>query len=141
MISLNPYLVYNGNCEEAFNFYKMVFGAEELYLGRYQDVPQDARKYFPNAADEHIMHASLKIDEKTVIMGNDSAEIAAQLTTALARDFYLYIDLDEPKEAIRIFNELSAGGKIIVPIAQSFWSPCYGVLNDRFGIHWKITAH
>lgn len=141
MISVNPYLVYKGNCEEAFNFYKTVFGVNNLYIGYYKDVPEEARKFFPNALDENVMHATLQIDEKTVIMGNDSADTTTQSTTPFPRDFYLYINTDEPKEAIRIFNELSAEGEIIIPIAQTFWSPCYGVLTDQFGIHWKITSH
>ena len=141
MISLTPYLVYKGNCEEAFNFYKIVFGGGELYLGRYKEVPQETRKYFPNALEENIMHGTLKIYKNTVIMGNDSSEIAEQITSGFARDFYLFFDFDDPKEAIRIFNELSVGGKIIVPIGESFWSPCYGVLTDKFGINWKINSH
>lgn len=141
MISVNPYLVYKGNCEEAFNYYKTVFGGESLYIGRYKDVPEEARKFFPNAPDENVMHATLQIDERTVIMGNDSADISAESTTPFSRDFYLYINTDTSKEAIRIYNELSAGGNKIVPIAQTFWSPCYGVVTDKFGIHWKITSH
>lgn len=141
MISVNPYIVYRGNCEEAFSFYKTVFDSESLYIGRYKDVPEEARKFFPNAHDENVMHATLQIDEKTVLMGNDSADISEQSATSFSRDFYLYLNTDNSEEAIRIFNELSVGGKIIVPIAQTFWSTCYGVLTDRFGIHWKITSH
>jgi PhnB protein len=74
-------------------------------------------------------------------MGNDLAEASGESTTSLARDFYLYINTDNPKEAIRIFKELSIGGKIVVPITETFWAPCYGVLTDKFGIHWKITSH
>jgi PhnB protein len=140
MLSLNPYLVFKGNCEAAFHFYKLIFGGEILYLGRYKEVPPEARKFFPNAQDEHIMHGALQIDEKTVIMGNDSAKTAEQLT-AFARDFYLYINTDNPKEAFRIFNELSAEGEILMPITETFWSPCYGIVTDKFGIHWKITSH
>jgi PhnB protein len=64
MISLNPYLVYQGNCAEAFTFYKSVFGGESLYIGRYKDAPEEARKFFPNAHDESVMHATLQIDAK-----------------------------------------------------------------------------
>jgi PhnB protein len=141
MISVNPYLVYQGNCEEAFTFYKTVFRAESLYIGRYKDAPEEARKFFPKAHDENVMHATLLINEKTIIMGNDSADISDQPAMALSRDFYLYLNTDSPKEAIRIFNELSVDGETIMPITQTFWSPCYGILADKFGIHWKITSH
>jgi PhnB protein len=141
MISVNPYLVYQGNCAEAFTFYKTAFGGESLYIGRYKDAPEEAKKFYPNAHDENVMHATLQIDERTIIMGNDSADLSAQPPTSSSRDFYLYLNTDNPKEAIRIFNELSVGGKIIMPIVQTFWSPCYGILADKFGIHWKITSH
>ena len=141
MISVNPYLVYKGNCEEAFIFYKTVFGGGSLYIGHYKDVPEEAKKFFPNAHDENVMHATLQIDERTVIMGNDSADISAQSVTLFSKDFYLYLNTDNPKEAIRIFNELSIGGKILMPVTQTFWSPFYGILTDKFGIHWKITSH
>jgi PhnB protein len=141
MISLNPYLVYQGNCAEAFNFYKSVFGGESLYIGRYKDAPEEAKKFFPNAHDESVMHATLQIDERTIIMGNDSADLSDGSAGPISIDFYLYIKTDDPKEANRIFNELSVGGKIIMPIVQTFWSPCYGILADKFGIHWKITSH
>jgi PhnB protein len=141
MISLNPYLVYQGNCAEAFTFYKSVFGGESLYIGRYKDAPEETRNFFPNALDENVMHATLQIDERTIIMGNDSADLSAGSAVPISRDFYLYIKTDDPKEANRIFNELSVGAKIIMPIVQTFWSPCYGILADKFGIHWKITSH
>ncbi len=141
MISLNPYLVYNGKCEEAFNFYKNIFSNAELHITRYKDAPEEAKKFFPNAPNESVVHATLKINENTVIMGNDNAESSPQLIKPFSNDFYLYFVTDNPKEAIRIFNELSIAGKIILPIAQTFWSPLYGVLIDRFGIHWKLTSH
>jgi PhnB protein len=87
MISVNPYLVYRGNCEETFIFYKTVLGGESLYIGRYKDVPVDAKKYFPNAQDENVMHATLQIDERTIIMGNDSADISEQSAMSFSRDF------------------------------------------------------
>jgi PhnB protein len=141
MISVTPYLVYKGNCEEAFLFYKTVFGGKSLYIGRYKDVPEEAKKFFPNAQDENVMHATLQIDERTVIMGNDRADLSEQSAMSFSSDFYLYVQADNPQEAGRIFHELSVGGKIIMPIVQTFWSPCYGILTDRFGIHWKITSH
>lgn len=141
MSSLNPYLVYNGNCEEAFNFYKKVFRGADLHITRYKEAPEEAKKFFPNASDENILHATLKIDENMVIMGNDHADSSPQLAKSFSVDFYLYVDIDSPKEAIRIFNELSIAGKVIMPIVETFWSPVYGILTDRFGINWKLTSH
>lgn len=141
MISLNPYLVYNGNCEEAFNFYKSVFHGADLHTTYYKDAPREAKKYFPNAPDENVVHATLKIDENTFIMGNDNADPSLPSKKPFSNDFYLYVNTDNPKEAIRIFNELSVAGRVILPIAETFWSPVYGILIDKFGIHWKLTSH
>ena len=139
MIALNPYLVFKDNCEEAFNFYKSVFDGDILYLGRYKDVPQADKKLFPMSMDEKIIHATLKIDCKTTLMGCDSIEAYEQPTTAFFNNFYLYISTDSQEEAYRIFNELAVEGKIIMPISQTFWSTHYGMVTDKFGISWKIT--
>lgn len=73
MITVNPYLYFNGNCEEAFNFYKSVFETEFQYIGRYEDVPQTDRFIFQEQ-DNKIMHVSLPISEHTILMGSDNAE-------------------------------------------------------------------
>ncbi len=74
MTTLNPYLVFKGNCEDAFNFYKSVFGGDFRYIVRYKDVPQTDRQIFPLEADEKIMHVSLPVSTETILMGCDSTE-------------------------------------------------------------------
>lgn len=138
MITLNPYLVFKDNCEEAFNFYKIVFGGE-LYIGRYKDVPLQAKRFFPLSQDEKTMHASLKLTPDITLMGCDSIEAYTE-PARFANNFYLYISADNQAEAIRIFNELSVEGEIIMPIDKTFWSTCYGMLTDKFGIRWKVTS-
>ncbi len=117
----------------------MLFGGEFLYIGRYKDIPQADRQLFPISSDEKIMHVSLQINTKTILMGCDSIETFEQSTTALVNNFYLYISTNSQEEAYRIFNELSAEGKIIMPIDRTFWSTHYGMVTDKFGVHWKIT--
>lgn len=138
MTTLNPYLVFKDNCEEAFHFYKVVFGGDILFMGRYKDVPQTDKKLFPLSADEKIMHASLQIAPNTVIMGCDSIETYEGLTSGIA-NFYLYISTISQAEAYRIYNELAVGGQAVMPIGPTFWSTHYGMLVDKFGISWKIT--
>ncbi len=140
-LSLNTYLVYNGDCERAFSFYKSVFVDAELYIARYQDAPEQAKQFFVNAVGESVLHATLTIDENTVLMGNDNPDPLPAPAKPSFGNFYLYIEAEDPKEAIRIFNGLSACGKIILPIAETFWSPVYGIFIDRFGVRWKITSH
>lgn len=139
MIALHPYLIFNGNCEEAFHFYKTVFGGEILYMGRYKDVPEAARAFFPGSVDEQIMHATLQIDTEAILMGNDSVETYEKSTGVVANNFFLYISTETQADAYRIFDELSGEGKIIMPITETFWSSHYGIVSDKFGISWKIT--
>ncbi len=136
MTKLNPYLFFNGNCEEAFNFYKSVFRREFKYLGRYKDVPNSDRKVF-KAGDEKIMHVTLPISEETTLMGSDNAEPHPE--PGSSSSFALYINTDSRDEADRLFNELSAGGKIKVAMTETFWGSYYGICQDKFGINWKIT--
>jgi PhnB protein len=139
MITLNPYLVFKDNCEEAFHFYKTVFGGEILFMGHYKDVPQVTRQLFPGSTDEQIMHATLQINAETVLMGNDSVETYEKSKGAFTNNFFLYISTENQTDAYRIFDELSIEGKITMPITQTFWSTHYGIVIDKFGINWKIT--
>jgi PhnB protein len=139
MITLNPYLVFKDNCEDAFNFYKVVFDGNILFMGRYKDVPQADKRLFPNSSDEKIMHATLQINAETILMGNDSIKVYEQPKSTCENNFYLYISTGNEEEAYRIFNDLSTEGKVIMPIAKTFWSTHFGMVTDKFGIRWKIT--
>ena len=136
MTKVNPYLFFNGNCEEAFNFYKSVFRKEFRYLGRYKDVPNTDRKKFKED-DEKIMHVTLPISDETTLMGSDNTQSDAPL--GLNEGFALYINTGTREEADRLFNELCVGGQIKVPMTETFWGSYYGVFKDRFGVNWKIT--
>lgn len=136
MTKLNPYLFFNGNCEEAFNFYKLVFRRELKFFGRYKDVPSTDRQIF-KAHDEKIMHVTLPISDETTLMGSDNAESSEEAGSK--NSFALYINTDSRAEAERLFNELSVGGQIKVSMTETFWGSYYGVLKDKFGINWKIT--
>lgn len=135
MTIINPYLYFNGNCEEAFNFYKSVFRSEFKYIGRYRDVPQAQRGIFSDG-DDKIMHVSLPISSETTLMGSDNSEIfKGSVSTS---NFSLSINTDLKEEAERLFQSLSIDGKIILPINETFWGSYYGIATDKFGINWKI---
>lgn len=136
MVTVNPYLYFNGNCEEAFNFYKAVFQRDFTYLGRYKDVPQTDRQVFQET-DEKIMHVSLPISSETVLMGSDNNKAYEELLTY--NNFSLIIHTDEKIEADRLFHELSQGGQIKMPMNLTFWGSYYGICIDKFGIMWKVT--
>jgi PhnB protein len=137
MTTVNPYIYFKGNCEDAFNFYKAVFRKEITYIGRYKDVPQTDRRIFQEA-DEKIMHISLPISTETILMGSDNSEAYKESTVFTG--FSLIIHTDSKTEAVRLFNELSENGQIKVPMNMTFWGAYYGLCIDKFGISWKITS-
>ncbi|RKR84874.1 PhnB protein [Mucilaginibacter gracilis] len=140
MLTLSPYLVFNGNCEEAFNFYEQVFGGKILYMGRYKDVPLPSRQFFKAATNQQIMHASLQINAQTIIMGNDNVETYQKANGTVINNFFIYIATQSQAQAYGIFNQLATHGQIIMPMAQTFWTNHYGIVTDKFGINWKITS-
>lgn len=137
MKAVNPYLNFAGNTEEAFNFYKSVFGGE--FLGgifRFKDTP-DATKL--NAADkEKIMHVALKMGESNMIMATDALESMGFKLT-FGNNFYISIDAESKEEADKLFNALSEGGKIEVKMADQFWGAYFGSLTDKFNVKWMIN--
>jgi len=139
MTKVNVYMTFNGNCEEAFSFYRSVFGGEFLFLGRFKDVPAADRQAFHLENDEKIMHVSLPISKETILMGCDTTEPNGQ-GIVFGNNISLSIDTDTREEASRIFNELSVGGQIKMAMNQTFWGSYFGVLADRFGINWLVSC-
>jgi PhnB protein len=112
MTKLNPYLFFDGNCEEVFNFYKSVFRSEFKYVGPYKKVPNTDRQIFKKN-DEKIMHITLPISKETTLMGSYNAEFFTDFGSN--NSFALYINTDSREEADQLFDELSVGGQIKVP--------------------------
>ena len=136
MTTANPYLNFNGNTEEAFNFYKSVFGGEFLAIMRFKDNP--ACGNIAETDQNRIMHIALPITKDTVLMATDSLESMGQKLT-VGNNFYICLAPDSKGEADRLFNELSAGGKVEMPIQDMFWGAYWGSFADRFGVQWMIN--
>ena len=138
MTTVNVYLTFNGNCEEAFNFYRSVFGGEFPYLGRYKDMPAEDRKQTASEDAEKIMHVSLPVSKETVLMGSDTGgEWAANYSRG--NNFSISINTDTKEEADRLFNGLSAGGTATMPMNKTFWGDYFGMFTDKFGINWMVS--
>jgi PhnB protein len=135
MAMVNPYLNFNDNCEEAFKFYKSVFGGEFATVMRFKDVPAE---YQGDASEnEKIMHMALPIGQGTMLMGSD---IPASMGSAKpGTNFAISISTGSEAEADRLFKGLSAGGQITMPLDKAFWGNYFGMLNDKFGIPWMIS--
>ncbi|MFN3753664.1 VOC family protein [Flavobacterium sp.] len=138
MTQVNPYLIFNGNCEEAFLFYQSVFGGEFPYIGKFKDMPSDDPNCPPPSAEEanRIMHVCLPIGN-TVLMGSDSTSQSGDVT--IGSNISVSINTDSRAEADRIFNGLSAGGNAFMPMTNTFWGAYFGMFTDKFGINWMVN--
>ena len=136
MITINPYIYFDGNCEEAFTFYASVFRKEISHISKYKDVPKPKRTIFQES-DEKIMHVTLPLSKETMLNGSDNS--LAYKEAVQHKTFTLIIHADSKEEVDRLFGELSQNGQIIVPVGLTFWGAYYGQCIDAFGINWKIT--
>lgn len=134
MSSLNPYLNFNGNTEEAFNHYKSVFGGEFTALMRFGDTP--GCEDMPETEKNGIMHVALPIGSN-MIMGTDVPKSMEQVT--FGTNSSISVSVDSREDADRFFNGLAAGGKIGMPMDDMFWGDYYGMLTDKFGVQWMIS--
>lgn len=139
MAAINPYLVFNGNCEEAFLFYKSVFGGEFTYIGKFGEMPADAAGggSVSEADKNKIMHVSLPIGKDTVLMGSDCDSKSGAV--AIGANISISINTESKEEADTLFNGLSAGGNPFMPMSQTFWGAYFGMFVDKFGIHWMVN--
>ena len=136
MATLNPYLNFPGNTEEAFNFYKSVFGGEFMMIQRFKDTPEADR--VPEKEKEKIMHISLPIGKGNVLMGTDALESMGHKVT-VGDNISLSLSPESEEETKKLFNALSAGGKVTVPLDKMFWGALFGMFTDKFGIQWMVN--
>jgi PhnB protein len=136
MTKINPYLHFPGNTEEAFNFYKSVFGGEFMgEIMRWKNAPEPDK--ISKTEHEKVMHISLPIGNGNVLMGSDALESMGQKLTA-GNNFNIIISPDSKEDAERIFNALSAGGTVVMPLQDTFWGDYFGLCTDKYGIQWMI---
>ena len=136
MVAVNPYLNFNGTTEDAFIFYKSVFGGDFITLQRFKDTPE--ADSVPVADREKIMHVALEIGEGTILMGTDALESMGH-PLKVGNNFYMSISVNSEKEADKYFHALSEGGRINVPLEKTFWGAYFGIFTDKFGIQWMIS--
>ncbi len=135
MAQINPHINFNGNAEEAFTFYKSVFGGEFSTIVRFKDFAGPDFQVKENEA-EKIMHIALPIG-KNLLMANDVPEIMGKTNENENRS-KISVSVESKEEADKIFNGLSAGGQIEMPIGDSPWGSYFGMFRDKYGIEWMI---
>ena len=135
MTTINPYINFNGNAEEAFTFYKSVFGGEFGQITRFKDI---AGTEFPIPENEanKIMRISLPIGN-SVLLANDVPEAMGRVNEDENRS-KIAVTAESKEEADRIFNGLSAGGTVEMPMAQSPWGTYFAMFRDKYGIEWTV---
>ena len=138
MKNLNPYLTFGGNCEEAFNFYRSVFGGEFSYLGRFSEMPPQEGMEISEEEANRIMHISLPISKEDVLMGSDTGDWAPALKSG--NNISLSITVDTKEDVNTIFDKLAEGGEVTMPVEDMFWGDYMGMCVDKFGINWMIGA-
>lgn len=139
MTTVNVYLNFLGNCEEAFHFYQSVFGGEFSYVGRFDEIPPGSEMPpVPEDLKNKIMHIGLPISKETMLMGSDTGGEWAPTFTK-GNNFSISITADSKEKADSFFKGLSEGGKVTMPMADTFWGDYFGMFEDKFGINWMIS--
>lgn len=136
MTKLNTYLNFARNAEEAFKFYKSVFGGEFSSVVRYKDMPMEGMS-IPKGDDDKMMHISLPLDTGDVLMASDSLESLGQKLVP-GNNVYISVHPVSKEEADRIFNALSVDGEIEMAIADQPWGDYWGSFKDKFGVMWMV---
>ena len=138
MPAINPYLNFNGTAEEAFNFYRSIFGGEFVMLMRMKDTPEEHRKHVSPQELEKIMHIALPINGGGMLMATDSLESLGQKLT-VGNNFYISLSPESREEADRVFGALSQGGRVETSLTDMFWG-YFGCFTDKFGIQWMLNV-
>lgn len=133
---IQPYLFFDGNCEEAVEFYRKALGAEVDMLLRYKESPDPPPPgMVPPGWDDKIMHTTLRIGD-AIVMASDGP---CPGETGF-RGFSLSLSAPDAATAEKFFTALADGGQVRMPLGKTFWSPCFGMLSDRFGVGWMVNV-
>jgi PhnB protein len=133
---IEPYLFFDGRCEEAIEFYTKALGAEVLMLMRFKESPEPPQPgMIPPGSENKIMHVCLRIGDANVMASDGRCTGQADF-----QGFSLSITAPHETEAGQIFAALAEGGQVQMPLAKTFWSPCFGMVADRFGVGWMVTV-
>jgi PhnB protein len=134
-MQVQPYLNFNGRCQEAIDFYRRALGAEVTMLMRFKDCPEPQSAMMAPENKEKVMHAALKIGDATVFASDGRCSGATSF-----QGISLSLDANNETEAKRLFGALADGGQVQMPLAKTFFSPSFGMVADRFGVSWMVIV-
>lgn len=136
MKTINPYLIFNGNAEEAFEFYQTVFGGE-IFKMRFSEMPGTSE--IPEQDENKLAHVALTIAGKDQILMASDSGTGHEATMQENGNYYLSLEPESTEEAEQIYNKLSDGGKVIMPLDETDWAEKFAMFADKFGIQWMIN--
>lgn len=135
MAVAHPYIHFNGNCEEAFQHYREVFGGEFSMIARYSESP--GAQHVSSGDDNKIMHISLPLSNGSMLLGSDIPSAFPQ--AKMGSNYFVSIHTNNADEARKIYDGLAAGGQVYMPLDKTFWTELFGMLADKYGIQWMIS--
>lgn len=131
-MQINPYLSFNGNCEEVLAFYQNVFNGEVTALNRYEGAPMPVPDHYKNK----VLHASLEFEGNTLMM----CDAMPGSETRAGNNFSISLSMNEVMTMNKIFDHLSTEGTITMPLQDTFWGARFGMIRDKFGINWMVNC-
>jgi PhnB protein len=134
-MKIEPYVFFNGRCDEAIEFYREALGAEVQMLVRFKDNPEPPPSGIAPGTEDKVMHATLKIGEATILASDGHCQGKPTF-----EGFGLSITATSEDDAHKYFNALANGGNVQMPLSKTFFSSCFGMLSDRFGILWMVIT-
>lgn len=134
MKNVESYLIFNGNCEQAFTFYQSIFGGK-LMMMKYRDMPEQEEQHVPAGDMDRIIHVLLRVNDAIAIMGSDSP---SNVATHPGDNVFQTLNVESAEEAKTIYEKLSAGGNVTMPLGKTFFADQYAMISDKFGVRWMI---
>ncbi len=134
-MNIQPYLYFEGRCEEAITHYKKTLGAEVVMMMRFKECPDPQPGMIPPGGENKIMHASLKIGEATIMASDGNCN-----GKGVFQGMALSLIVKTEAEAEKHFKALSDGGKVLMPLTKTFFSPKFGMTGDKFGVMWLVIV-
>lgn len=136
IVAVNPYVVTNGNGQEAVKFYEKALNAEVISMQTFGDMPEDPNHPIPSEAKDRVMNAQFKVGDTIMMLSDTFPGMPYNLGTQVN----IAIHIDTVEDAKKVFEKLSEGGKVGMPLQETFWSPSYGQVTDKYGVEWQIST-
>ncbi|MEI4801656.1 VOC family protein [Bacillus sp. NPDC077411] len=136
ILGINPYVVTNGNGQEAVKFYESALDAKVVSLQTFGDMPENPEFKVPAEAKDRVLHAHLKIGNTDLMISDtfpgQPHQVGSQVTIA--------IRIENAEKSKEVFEKLQDGGQVVMPLQETFWSPLYGQVKDKFGVEWQVST-